>query len=59
MKNKSENPAFEDELRRLRNDGSVMVPFLVDPNQRHEKGGEVQMPESDDIVAHLRKYYGK
>ncbi len=46
----AENPAFADELEAR--GGKRVVPYLVDEAQG------VEMYESDDIVAHLQKFYG-
>lgn len=46
----SENPAFADEL--VARGGRLVVPYMVD-----EAHG-VELYESDDIVAHLQKFYG-
>lgn len=45
-----ENPEFADELEAL--GGKRVTPYLVDEAQG------VAMYESDDIVAHLQKFYG-
>ncbi len=42
--------AIEDEL--IARGGKLQVPYLVDEAQA------VDMYESDDMVAHLQKYYG-
>lgn len=50
MKDTAENDDFKEEL--IERGGKQQVPYLVDTDK------EVEMYESDDIVAHLQKHYG-
>ena len=51
MKDVAENEAFTAEL--VERGGKMQVPYLVDTDK------EVEMYESDDIVAHLQTHYGE
>ena len=51
MKDISDNEALTAEL--IERGGKQTVPYLVDSEQN------VEMYESDDIVAHLQKHYGE